>query len=153
MKIYIDFDDVICETAKAFTSIAKELFDIDLPYSQVQFFNLQKTFDLDDDQYEKLMQVGHYPEKLLSYENYLIYDLIFLFSLYISIIQNHLAVDKRFLRYISIKKSPKKNLPELKLTKIKSKFELECVVMIFDSCKFNLLYIIFSTILLNKVIV
>lgn len=68
MKIYIDFDDVICETAKAFTSIAKELFDIDLPYSQVQFFNLQKTFDLDDDQYEKLMQVGHYPEKLLSYE-------------------------------------------------------------------------------------
>lgn len=46
MKIYIDFDDVICETAKYFTKIAKELFNIDVPYREVQFFNLQKSFDL-----------------------------------------------------------------------------------------------------------
>ena len=68
MKIYIDFDDVICETAKYFTKIAKELFGIDLPYQQVQFFNLQKTFDLNDEQYDKLMEAGHLPENLLSYE-------------------------------------------------------------------------------------
>ena len=29
MKVYIDFDDVLCETAKHFTKIAKELFGID----------------------------------------------------------------------------------------------------------------------------
>ena len=29
MKIYIDFDDVLCETAKNFTKIAKQLFGID----------------------------------------------------------------------------------------------------------------------------
>ena len=52
MRVYIDFDDVICETAKHFCCIAKELFDIDLPYQEVQFFNLKKSFDLDDDQYE-----------------------------------------------------------------------------------------------------
>lgn len=68
MKIYIDFDDVICETAKYFTKIAKELFDIDVPYQQVQFFNLQKTFDLNDVQYDELMKAGHLPENLLSYE-------------------------------------------------------------------------------------
>ncbi len=68
MKIYIDFDDVICETAKYFTKIAKELFGIDLPYQQVQFFNLQKTFDLNDEQYDRLMEAGHLPENLLSYE-------------------------------------------------------------------------------------
>ena len=68
MKIYIDFDDVICETAKYFTKIAKELFDIDVPYQQVQFFNLQKTFDLNDAQYDELMKAGHLPENLLSYE-------------------------------------------------------------------------------------
>lgn len=68
MKIYVDFDDVICETAKYFTKIAKELFGIDLPYSQVQFFNLQKTFDLDDEQYKKLMREGHTSENLLAYE-------------------------------------------------------------------------------------
>ena len=45
MKVYIDFDDVLCETAKHFTKLAKELFGIDVPYREVQFFNLKKTFD------------------------------------------------------------------------------------------------------------
>lgn len=68
MKIYIDFDDVICETAKYFTKIAKELFGIDVPYRQVQFFNLQKSFDLNEEQYDELMKAGHIPENLLAYE-------------------------------------------------------------------------------------
>lgn len=68
MKIYIDFDDVICETARYFTKLARELFDIDLPYSQVQFFNLKKTFDLNDEQYDELMIAGHRPENLLAYD-------------------------------------------------------------------------------------
>ena len=68
MKIYIDFDDVLCETAKYFTKIAKELFGIDVPYRQVQFFNLQKSFDLNDEQYEALMKAGHLPENLLKYK-------------------------------------------------------------------------------------
>lgn len=68
MKVYIDFDDVICETGRYFTVLAKQLFGIDLPYSQVQFFNLQKAFDLDDDQYTKLLDAGHTPETLLAYE-------------------------------------------------------------------------------------
>lgn len=68
MKIYIDFDDVICETAKYFTKIAKELFDIEVPYRQIQFFNLQKAFDLSDSQYDELMKAGHIPENLLKYE-------------------------------------------------------------------------------------
>jgi len=68
MKVYIDFDDVICETAKYFTKIAKDLFGIEVPYSEVQFFNLQKTFELTDEQYDELMRVGHLPENLLAYE-------------------------------------------------------------------------------------
>lgn len=31
-------------------------------------FNLQKSFDLSDEQYDKLMEAGHLPENLLSYE-------------------------------------------------------------------------------------
>ena len=68
MKIYIDFDDVICETAKYFTFLAKELFGIDVPYSQVQFFNLKKAFNLSDSQYDTLMIEGHLEKHLLSYE-------------------------------------------------------------------------------------
>ena len=33
MKVYIDFDDVLCETAKYFTKIAKELFGIECSFS------------------------------------------------------------------------------------------------------------------------
>lgn len=68
MKIYIDFDDVICETAKEITRVAKRLFGIDLPYREIQFFNLKKAFDLNDDQYELLMQECHTTECLLGYE-------------------------------------------------------------------------------------
>ena len=68
MKIYIDFDDVICETAKFFTKLAKDLFDINVPYNQVHFFNLQKSFGLTDTQYDELMIAGHLPENLLAYE-------------------------------------------------------------------------------------
>lgn len=68
MRIYIDFDDVICETAKQITKIAKSLFGIDLPYREMQFFNLQKVFELDDAQYDLLMKECHTPESLLAYE-------------------------------------------------------------------------------------
>ncbi len=44
------------------------MFGIDVPYCEVQFFNLKKTFDLNDEQYEEMMRVGHLPENLLSYE-------------------------------------------------------------------------------------
>lgn len=68
MKIYIDFDDVLCETAQYFTVLAKELFGIDVPYRNVKFFNLQKTFNLNDLQYKQLMEKAHEPESLLAYE-------------------------------------------------------------------------------------
>lgn len=67
VRIYIDFDDVICETADYFTKIAKELFGVVVPYSEVQFFNLKKSFNLTDEQYDQLMKAGHLPENLLAY--------------------------------------------------------------------------------------
>lgn len=68
MKIYIDFDDVICETAKYFTIIADQLFGIKVPYERIKYFNLQKSFNLTDSQYDELMKAGHLKENLLAYE-------------------------------------------------------------------------------------
>lgn len=68
MKIYIDFDDCLCETAKHFCILAKEMFDIEVPYREVQFFNLKKSFDLNEEQYDQLMRAGHFPQNLLAYE-------------------------------------------------------------------------------------
>ena len=68
MKIYVDYDDCLCETAKAFTGIASRLFGKNVPYEEVRFFNLQDSFKLYDEEYEQLMKEGHLPEVLLSYE-------------------------------------------------------------------------------------
>lgn len=68
MNIYIDFDDVICETARSFCIIADRLFGIKKPYEEVSFFNLQQSFGLTDNQYCELMKEGHLPEILLSYD-------------------------------------------------------------------------------------
>ena len=68
MNFYVDFDDCLCETARSFTEIAERLFGIKLPYEEVKFFNLQQTFGLTDEQYTLLMEEGHRPETLLSYE-------------------------------------------------------------------------------------
>ncbi|MBQ2100467.1 MAG: 2-dehydropantoate 2-reductase [Lachnospiraceae bacterium] len=68
MKIYVDYDDCLCETARAFTEIAARLFGKNVPYEKVHFFNLQDSFQLNDEEYEQLMTEGHRPEILLSYE-------------------------------------------------------------------------------------
>lgn len=68
MQIYVDFDDCLCETARAFSELAMEMFGRDVPYENIRFFELNRSFSLDDVQYEQLMIRGHQPEVLLSYE-------------------------------------------------------------------------------------
>ena len=67
MKIYVDFDDCLSESAKDFSDLAAELFGILVPYEKIRFFNLQKAFSLTDEQYARLLAEGHKPERLLSY--------------------------------------------------------------------------------------
>ncbi|MBO7663568.1 MAG: 2-dehydropantoate 2-reductase [Clostridia bacterium] len=68
MNIYIDFDDCLCETARAFSDLAREMFGIDVPYEKMRYFNLQKTFGLTEEQFDQLMIKGHEPEALLAYD-------------------------------------------------------------------------------------
>jgi hypothetical protein len=68
MNIYVDFDDCLCETALAFSDIALEMFNIDVPYEKMRYFNLQMAFGLDDEQYDALLRKGHEPEVLLGFE-------------------------------------------------------------------------------------
>ena len=68
MNIYVDFDDCLCETARAFCRLVYDMFGKNVPYEEMQYFNLQKAFDLTDEQYEQLLIKGHEPEILLSYE-------------------------------------------------------------------------------------
>ena len=68
MRIYVDFDDCLCETARAFSKLALEMFNKHVPYEQIHYFELERSFDLNAEQYERFMLRGHEPEILLSYD-------------------------------------------------------------------------------------
>ena len=68
MRIYVDFDDCLCETGRCFAGLVSEMFGKKIPYGEMHHFNLQKAFDLTDEQYAQLLIRGHEPEVLLSFE-------------------------------------------------------------------------------------
>lgn len=68
MNIYIDFDDCLCETARYFVKLVKDMYDKSVPYEDIRFFELQKSFDLTESQYEEMMIAAHKPEALLSFK-------------------------------------------------------------------------------------
>ena len=68
MRIYVDFDDCLCETGRAFSRLALEMFGKHVPYEQMHAFELDRSFDLDAEQYRRFMLRGHEPEMLLSYD-------------------------------------------------------------------------------------
>ena len=68
MQIYVDFDDCLCETGRAFSRLAAEMFGRDVPYENMNFFELDKSFSLSEAQFRELMTEGHRPEVLLSFE-------------------------------------------------------------------------------------
>ena len=68
MRIYVDFDDCLCETGRAFSKLVLEMFNKDVPYEQMHSFELDRSFDLDAEQYERFMLRAHEPENLLSFD-------------------------------------------------------------------------------------
>ena len=68
MKIYVDYDDCLCETARNFSDLAMEMFGKNVPYEKIRYFELDKSFDLNEEQFVQFMSKGHEPDVLLSYE-------------------------------------------------------------------------------------
>ena len=44
------------------------MFGLVIPYEEIKYFNLQKAFSLNDEDYQRMMVKGHQPEVLLSLE-------------------------------------------------------------------------------------
>ena len=68
MRIYVDFDDCLCETGRSFSKLVMEMFNKNIPYDQMNYFELDKSFDLDEEQYEQFMTRAHEPEIILSFD-------------------------------------------------------------------------------------
>ena len=67
MKIYVDFDDCLCETGRYFSGLVAEMYGKNIPYEAMTYFDLQKSFALTEEQYEQMMIKAHTPEALLSF--------------------------------------------------------------------------------------
>lgn len=62
MNIYIDMDDVLCDTAGAYANLLAHEFGKRVGFDEIFSFDLQKSFDLDDEENRRLFTKGHEPE-------------------------------------------------------------------------------------------
>lgn len=67
MKIYVDFDDVLCETAATLAELAAEIFDRHVDYRDIRVFDLQKVFSLTDDEMKLFRKLSHATSVLAGY--------------------------------------------------------------------------------------
>lgn len=65
-RIYVDFDDVLCETARAFLNFVEREFGRRYEFEDIRSFNIGESFDLNADEYERFMRLAHVPEALAS---------------------------------------------------------------------------------------
>ncbi len=58
-RIYVDFDDVVCETARPLCDLLNRLFGRHVPYEDVVVFDLEQAFGLTPEQYDLMMERAH----------------------------------------------------------------------------------------------
>ncbi len=67
MRVYVDMDDVLCETAASLCGMAEREFARRVRYEDVKHFDLQKVFSLDDGEMAAFRALSHSPQMLSSY--------------------------------------------------------------------------------------
>lgn len=67
MRIYVDIDDVLCETAVTLCAIAERDFGRVVPYNKMHTFDLQTVFSLSDAEMVRFREVSHTEEALASF--------------------------------------------------------------------------------------
>jgi len=66
--VYVDLDDVLCETIRAFTDVLRRSFGKSVQFEDVFSFNLGKSFGLGPKELEEFMILAHQPFVLASIE-------------------------------------------------------------------------------------
>jgi uncharacterized HAD superfamily protein len=62
--IYVDMDDVICETCRGFLALLESEFDRSVNFEDVLEFDLTQSFNMSQDELEVFMERAHQPEFL-----------------------------------------------------------------------------------------
>lgn len=64
MRIYVDFDDVLCETARHLAGLARDMFGRQVAYESIAVFDLRQAFALSAAEIDELMERAHRTEFL-----------------------------------------------------------------------------------------
>ena len=64
--IYVDMDDVLCETARSLLAIAEREFGKTIPYDQLNTFEVGEACGLEAREIQELIRLAHHPEELLG---------------------------------------------------------------------------------------
>lgn len=64
--IYVDMDDVLCETARGLLSVLEREFDRRVAFDQIHDFDLTVSFGLTPNELERFFALVHRPEPLLA---------------------------------------------------------------------------------------
>ena len=67
MRVYVDIDDVLCETAASLCILAEREFGRKVAYKDVGDFDLKAVFGLSDGEMERFRELSHRREVLLSF--------------------------------------------------------------------------------------
>jgi len=67
-RIYLDFDDVIAETGRGIIEMAQREFQTKVQFDEITNYNLQVSLDMEDDEFERLVQMLHSHELLMNLE-------------------------------------------------------------------------------------
>ncbi len=65
-RIYLDFDDVICETARTLTELLYKMCGRSVAYEEIYAFDLGKSFELSEVELQRLMHLAHEDDFLMS---------------------------------------------------------------------------------------
>jgi uncharacterized HAD superfamily protein len=64
--IYVDMDDVLCETARALLAIAQREFGKTIHYDQLNTFEVGEACGLESREIAELFRIAHHPDELLG---------------------------------------------------------------------------------------
>ena len=65
--IYIDFDDVICESTRSFIKILKREYGRTVYMEEITSFGFQEAFGLSNDEFKDFFHLIHQPEEVIRY--------------------------------------------------------------------------------------
>ena len=65
-SIYVDLDDVLCETGRGFVEVLRTEFGKAVDFEAIHSFDLGISFGLDREELHRFMKVAHAPEVLLG---------------------------------------------------------------------------------------